>query len=249
MVDFTVDEFKQALPKNLRNSVNPSLISYMATKFSEPDMLETYRENLIGYANVMRDGRFKVSSYVDAVKYVSHKVAGKTNQEAFSITFPEKIKNYAARGSSQSDISSYVSSYNKNKLVQLVYEQSMTPTWIFNQDIFQKAINHQAHLMVNAKSEKVQSDAANSLLTHLKPPEAKKMELEIGIKQDSSIEALKATMAQMAERQKEIIESGAMNAQEIAHQSIKVIDVGEIDEAEVIEQESLDASNKIFEGP
>lgn len=223
----TLDQFKDSLPASLKKSVNQELVDKITQTLSEPDMYETYRENLLSYTHVMQDGKFKVTGYIDAVKYVSHKLMGKTNLDAFSITFPNKIIAWTSNGVSSKDIASYVTAYNKSKLVNLLMEQTLIPSWVLNQDLYQKALNHQAYLMMNAKSEKVQSDAANSILTHLKQPETQKMELQISAKEDGSIAALRESTMQLVEAQKKMILSGMMNAQEIAH--TKVI------EGEVIE--------------
>jgi len=223
----TIDQFKQALPANLKKSVNPSLIAEINKKLNDPDMYETYRENLLGYTHVMKEGKFKVSSYIDAVKYVSYKLMGKTNIDAFSLTFPDKVKRWQTQGVASKDIASYVTAYNKSKLVNLIYEQTLTPFWVINQDVYQKAINTQLELMQTAQSEKVRSDAANSILTHLKPPETKKVELDIGLKEDSAINALRDATAKLAEQQIEAIRSGKQNAQEVAHSSL-LIEEGEV---------------------
>ncbi|MCD1628476.1 hypothetical protein K7I15_01010 [Marinobacter shengliensis] len=223
----TIDQFKQALPATLKKSVNPSLIAEINNKLSDPDMYETYRENLLGYAHVMKEGKFKVSNYIDAVKYVSFKLMGKTNIDAFSLTFPDKIKRWQNQGLASKDIASYVTAYNKSKLVNLIYEQTLTPFWVLNQDVYQKAINTQLELMQSANSEKVRSDAANSILTHLKPPETRKIELDIGVKEDSAINALRDATAKLAEQQMEAIRSGKQNAQEVAHSSL-LIEEGEV---------------------
>jgi hypothetical protein len=223
----TIDQFKQALPANLKKSVNPSLIAEINKKLNDPDMYEIYRENLLSYTHVMKEGKFKVSSYIDAVKYVSFKLMGKTNIDAFSLTFPDKINRWQNQGVASKDIASYVTAYNKSKLVNLIYEQTLTPFWVMNQDVYQKAINTQLELMQTAQSEKVRSDAANSILTHLKPPETKKVELDIGLKQDSTINALKEATAKLAEKEMEAIRSGQMNAQEVAHSSL-LIEEGEV---------------------
>ena len=94
----TVDQFKEALPARVKKSVNQELIDKMNTTLGDPDMYEVYRENLLSYANVMQDGKFKLSSYIDAVKYVSQKLMGKTNMAAFTATFPDKIQDWMARG-------------------------------------------------------------------------------------------------------------------------------------------------------
>src|SRR5699024_3346151 len=99
----------------------------------------------------------------------------------------------------------YVAAYNKNKLVNLIYEQTAIPVWVLNQDLKQKAINQLATLMMTAKSEKVQADAANSLLTHLKTPETTKVQLDIGVQQDDSINSLRTAVQELAAQQRDAI--------------------------------------------
>ena len=213
----TIDQFKTALPDKVKRSVNQELIDQINKTLSEPEMYEAYRDNLLSYTKVMADGRFKIQNYIDAVKYVSHKLMGCSNIDAYTKTFPNKYQNFLAQGVAAKDIASYVTAYNKSKLVNLIFEQTLIPAYVLNQDLYQKALNTQAELMITAKSEKVRCDAANSLLTHLKMPETQKVELEIGMKEDSSIAALRATTLELSRQQRLMMESGAMNAQEIAH--------------------------------
>lgn len=213
----TIDQFKAALPDKVKKSVNQELIDQINKTLAEPELYEAYRDNLMSYTRVMADGRFKIQNYIDAVKYVSHKLMGCSNIDAYTKTFPDKYQNFLAQGVVAKDIASYVTAYNKSKLVNLIFEQTLIPAYVLNQDLYQKALNTQAELMITAKSEKVRCDAANSLLTHLKMPETQKVELEIGVKEDSSIAALRATTLELARQQRLMVESGAMNAQEVAH--------------------------------
>ena len=222
MDPLTPEQFKDALPAKVKKSVNAELINKINTTLADPEMYEAYRDNLISYTRVMNEGRFKLTNYIDAVKYVSHKLAGMTNIKAYSLTFPEKIKRFTAQAVESKDIASYVTAYNKSKLVNLILEQSLVPTWVLNQDLFQKALNTQAELMTTANSEKVRSDAANSLLTHLKQPETKKIELDIGIKKDSSIAALRQSTMELVAQQRLAIEAGVSTAEEIAHSGILI---------------------------
>jgi len=223
MDTLTVEEFKQSLPVNLRKSVNETLINHINTKLSDPDMYDIFRENLLGYCHVMKEGRFKLTGYIDAVKYVSYKLMGKTNILAYSLTFPDKIHHWQTTKVDKKDIASYVTSYNKSKLVNLIYEQTLTPFWVMNQDNYQKAINTQVELMQSARSEKVRADAANSLLAHLKPPETKKIELDFGSKQDSAITALRETTQALVNQQKAALAEGRMDAQQVAHQELRIV--------------------------
>jgi hypothetical protein len=54
------------------------------------------------------------------------------------------------------------------------------------------------------------------------------VELDIGVKEDKSIEALRAATMELAAQQREMIRAGALNAQEVAH--TKVIVDGEYEE-------------------
>lgn len=223
----TVEQFKVALPDKVKKSVNQELIDQINQTLSDPDMYEAYRDNLLSYTQVMQDGRFKVTDYVNAVKYVSHKLMGASNLQAYIKTFPDKYQRFKSQGVADKDIASYVTAYNKSKLVNLIMEQTLIPAWVLNQDLYQKAINKQAELMMTARSEKVQSDAAAHLMNALKPPEVKKVELDIGMKEDSSIAALRASTLELARQQRLMVEAGAMNAQQVAHSKLvgQIIDV------------------------
>ena len=226
MTDITVEQFKEALPARLKKNINTEVIDQINELLADPDMYEQYRDNLMSYTNVMMEGKFKLSSYISAVKYVSHKLMNCTNLLAYTKTFPDKYADFLARGVSSSDISSYVHAYNSSKLVNLIYVQTLTPIAVLNNHMVQQALNVQADLMVNAKSEKVRSDAANSILTHLKLPETQKIELDIGVKGDSSIDALRASTMELVAMQRQMIQSGSMSAGDMA--GSKLIIEGEL---------------------
>tara|TARA_B100001559_G_scaffold315531_1_gene317569 strand:+ start:184 stop:876 length:693 start_codon:yes stop_codon:yes gene_type:complete len=224
MSALTLEQFQRALPDKVKKSVSQDLIDAVNKTLADPEMYEQYRDNLLSYTKVMADGRFKISNYIDAVKYVSHKLLGCSNIDAYMKTFPSKYQGFINQGVTAKDIASYVSAYNKSKLVNLIFEQTLVPHYVLNQDLYQKALNVQAELMVSANSEKVRCDAANSLLTHLKMPETQKVELDVNVKEDSSIQALRETTLALARQQRLMLEAGAMNAQEVAHSKL-VIDV------------------------
>lgn len=216
----TADELRNALPAGMKRSINQELIDQINNTLADPEMYETYRDNLLSYTSVMAEGKFKVTSYVDAVKYVSHKLRGCTNQRAFELTFPAKIQAWVAKGMVPKDISSYISSYNKSKLVNLIYEQTIIPTWVLNQDLYQQALNTQVELMLGANSELVRTTAANSVLTQLKPPESKKIELNVKSTESSAVSELRQATLELVAQQRLMIQSGQMNAQEVAHSQV-----------------------------
>lgn len=216
----TIEQFQEALPEKMKKSVNKEIIDQINKTLSDPELYEQYRDNLLSYTRVMQDGKFKITQYLDAVKYVGFKLMGMTNQEAYSRAFPEKMARFRLQNVAAKDIASYVTAYNKSKLVTLLYEQTMIPTSILNQDLFQKALNVQAELMMTANSEKVRCDAANSLISALKPPETKKVELNVGMREDQSISSLREATLELVAKQKQMLQAGLMDAQQVAHSKV-----------------------------
>lgn len=222
MSQLTLEEFRDAMPAKWKKTVNQELIDQVNSTLSDPTAFEAYRDNLISYTSVMADGKFKIEQYLDAVRYVSFKLLGNTNIDAYIKTFPARYQAHLAAGTSAKDIASYVSAYNKGKLVNLIFEQTIIPSYVLNQDMYQKALNVQCELMLTAHSEKVRSDAANSILTHLKVPEVTKVQLDIGVQENSAIQGLMDTMHGLAAQQQKAIQSGLLNAQQVAHSKIEV---------------------------
>ena len=224
----TVDQFKLALPSHMSSCVNQELIDTVNSALKDPEAMEIYKENLLSFTSVLQQGKFKLSGYVNAVRYVGFKVMGASNKDAYVKTFPDKYQRFLTEGVSEKDIASYITAYNKSKLVNLIFAQAQIPTHILNAPIFQRAINVQADLMINAKSEMVRFNAANSLLTHLKPPEVAKVELDIGISHNSVIDDYEKAMLMMVEKQMELIHQGG-DLKMIANASVKAVDNDIID--------------------
>jgi hypothetical protein len=223
-----LEEVTSVMPRNLRTMVTQEMIDNINNLSLDAEFREQYKANIISYTSVMKEGRFKMSNYLDAVRYVSFKLLGDENITAYCKTFPAKYSAFLARGVTGQTISSYVHAYHSSKLVQLIMGQTMTPTYVLNADLYQKALNVQADLMMTANSEKVRSDAANSILTHLKPPETAKIDISVGLQGDSVIQALRESTQRLVNQQRAMIEQGSMDAQQIAH--TKLVVEGEFEE-------------------
>lgn len=205
----TLGEVQACLPANMKSAASQELVDDLNAIATDPLVAAQIRENFVSYAGVMRDGKFKTEDYLSAIQYVSFKLMGDSNKDAWARAFPQRFALLKARGASEKEISAHVAAYSKGKLVNAILEQSMVPTWVLNADLFQKALNVQADLMQNANSEKVRSDAANSILTHLKRPEAVKGQIDLNIKDSSGMNELKQVLGEMAVRQREMLEQGA----------------------------------------
>ncbi len=244
-MNLTPQTLRDAFPSHLKSLATKELTDKLNTLSSDPEEAQLFRDGLVSYATIMNEGKFKLEDYVNAVIYVSHKMLGCSNQLAWKKTFPQRHQRLVAKGDTEQTISAYVAAYNSNKLVNLILEQTMVPTWVLNADIYQKAINTQFDIMTDTQvSAKVRTEAANSILTHLKRPETKKLEIDLGVREHAGMAELKSTMMQLAQQQRELITQG-VNTQTIAHQPLFVLDP-DADEALVEamadEEESQDES-------
>jgi hypothetical protein len=208
-VPLTVEEVQNALPNHLRSSVTQGMVDNLNTIAADPIMAENIKANFVGYSAILKDGKFKTEEYINAVTYVSFKLMGFTNIESYTRTFPHRYANLVAKGTSAKDISGYVSAYNRGKLPNLIMEQSLVPTWVLNQDLFQKALNVQADLMLNSNSDKVRTDAANSLLVHLKKPETKEFQISMETNESAGIKEMRNMLGELAKQQQDMIKDGA----------------------------------------
>lgn len=221
----TKDQVERSLPANLKSAATQPLVDMLNNIAADPLVAEQVRNNFISYTSVLKDGKFKTEDYVTAVTYVSYKLMGYTNQDAYFKTFPQRHATLLAKGSTSKDISAYVSAYHRGKLVNLIMEQSLVPTWVLNQDLYQRALNTQADLMVNSGSDTVRQQAANSILLHLtKPKEAMNVQLNLDVKESSGMNEMKEALAQMAKQQQQLIAAG-MTAKEIASSTIIDVEV------------------------
>jgi hypothetical protein len=210
----TVQEVSNVVPPNLKSAVTQQLVDNLNQIAADPAVAEQIRNNFVSYSTVLKEGKFKLEDYLSAVMYVSYKLMGQSNVDAYALTHPARYQRLVQMGTSSKDIAAYVTAYNKGKLVNLILEQSLVPTWVLNAHIFQEAINIQADIMRDPTiSPKVRTEAANSLMTHLKRPEAAKAKLDITVKDESGVNELKQALRDLAMKQVDSIQSGTSVAQ------------------------------------
>lgn len=215
-----IDAFKKVVPKGLENSVTPEIVSMINEMLNNEGTRESFRDNIFGYTHVLKEGKFKLEDYVKAIKYVTYKLMDSTNIDAYVKTFPERYQRLVNLGSSDKDISAYVAGYHKTKLVQLILEQVMKPVHLVNMDLYQKALNVQAALMVSSKSDMVKCKAAECLLNMLKAPEKSEVNVNIGLKEDQTLLNLKDTIRELAVIQQQQLTGSTVNLKDVAHSTI-----------------------------
>lgn len=209
MENLSIEQFKRCLPSNLKGNVTDSIVERFNEVLNDPIAREAIADNLLGFTNVISQGKFKLESYLYAVKYVTYKSMGDTNIQAYRKTFPQRVQDLIDKGTPDKDINSMVSAYNKSKLVTLLFESMMIPTYILNQDAFQEAINVQRKLMLDPTVKPlVRCQAAKALMDTLKPPEVKQMELAVSVKETDTVTELRKATTELAKAQIDALRKG-----------------------------------------
>lgn len=204
----TRQQVEQALPANLKSSATQAITDHLNNLVQDPLTAEHIRDNFVTYAVVLSEGKWGLQEYMNAIQYATYKMMGYSNQDAYFRTFPNRQQRFIQEGTSSKDISAYVSQYNKTKLVSAVMEKTLIPVHVLYQDTYHAAIRVQADLMNNASSEKVRTDAANSLLTHLAKPKEVAPAVAITVNQTAEMDAMKQMLAEMAQQQQNLIQLG-----------------------------------------
>lgn len=228
--ELTVPELTAVVPKKLCHKVTQDLVDKVNAVCEDPYEAKALRENIITFSSVL-DGneRYDLEEYLNAATYVSFKLMGMSNYKAYSRTFPERIIRMQSQGYTTDKIGLYVNSYNKTKLVNAIREAALVPVWILNADAYQEAINTQVEIMRTAKSDAVRMKAADSILNHLKRPEATTVDaININVK-SSGLEDLKNSLMQLAEQQRSYIKDGTLTPKQIANMDIIEAQIKEVD--------------------
>jgi hypothetical protein len=210
-----------ALPdKRFRKNVTDVVVDIVNAE-PNSELRRVFRDNTLSYASVLASGRYSLSGYVNAVKFVSYKMMGDKASTAYSKVFPDRYQNLVDSQATGSEIASFADNYGKTALVVKIIEQTIIPTHILNHGTYQLAINVQAELMMSAKSEMVRQKAAECLISNLVAPATSKIEIDVTHK-DESIDQLTAAMRKLSGQQISSIINGNMTPKQIAHSDIRV---------------------------
>lgn len=221
----TVEELKQFYPVKVSNSVLEKAVEVLNGSTEDMDyvLAKEFRDNCISFIDILKNSKSRVSfeDYVNACKFATFKMAGNTDVRAYALTFPDRVRRLEREKKPNSHLYQYANIYAKNKTVTEVLAKLMIPTHVLYQDIFHQAVKTQAELMLDDTiSPKVRSDAANSLMTHLKTPEIKQAEVKIDVGGSGAIEQLAEALGSLSGKQSEMLKSGSYSLKDIREATI-----------------------------
>ena len=219
---------KKLLPKSHRTMLTQDFLDRVEASVSDSKIADTFKDNFITYLSVLKTGKYSMEQYISAVKYISFKLLGYTNIDAYAATFPDRYQRLIDEG--QQQIDAYVAMYNSNKLVVQIYEQTMVPTYVLNAPLHQEALSKLAEMIRDPCIKGMTKvKACETILQYTKAPEVVKGELTIGIEQQDTIEELREATEALANTFKATLERNVKSLKEVAE--------AQIIDAEVVEDE------------
>lgn len=223
----TLDVLKGVTPRKQKSMITQDVVDKINKWNEDPRLLEGYSENVLSYIKVLQDGRFKITDYLNAVRYVSYKMLGFNDIDAYAATFPDRYQKLIDEGLERTEIGAYTNAYKNNKLVAKIFEQTVIPLHVTNNHMGQEALNELMKIGLNGRSEMARVAALSKVLDKTDVPEVKKLQLDIGVEANDAIEELRRAQAKLAEAEYKAITSGSRTVKEVAESIIVEAEVEE----------------------
>lgn len=199
---------------------------------------DEFVEQMLSYRGVMENNSYSMKDYIMALKFCAYLEAEKDNAiEAYKRARANDqwvIERVNAPSGSlpYNELAGAASRYRNRPIVKKILTQADMPLYLMFQGARYEAVAQLAKEMTTAAYSKDRISAADKLLTHVKPPDDVKIELEVGMNAEvkSATERLNEQLMKVAMGQKAQLDAG-MSISEV--QQLK-ISTEKIEDAEVV---------------
>jgi hypothetical protein len=227
----SMEDIQAAIPSR-KNAVTDEVVELINKSLSEPEFQgESLLQTATTYESVLRTSKASIKDYLYAIKFVAYMVSMDDNYtEAYKKTFFDRefVKERLTEPTGTTkykELTSAASRYRKSKLVVDILTLSQVPLDLMFTGYRYKAIGILADVMENARYDRDKINAAKELLAATKGSENMKIELDVGVRENSAVQQLQEQLAVMAGKQKMLLESGAANLLEFGAMKVKADDV------------------------
>lgn len=216
---FELEAIRKLVPKNQKSMITQEFVDTLEGSVKDSMIAEQFKDNFITYLNVLTSAKYRMDDYINAVKYVSFKLLGYSNIDAYASVFPERYQRLVDEG--QTQIEAFASMYNKNKLVIKIFEQTIVPTHVLNAPLHQEALSTLAGMISDPSVRGMTKvKACEAILHYTKAPEVIEGKLTIGIEQQDTIASLREVTEQLAATYKIALEGGQKSLKQLAEETI-----------------------------
>ncbi|MCK5613300.1 hypothetical protein KAR91_66125 [Candidatus Pacearchaeota archaeon] len=214
--DLTVEDLKAKFPAK-KATVTQELADLINSASNDPIFNgDEFIKTLADYQTCMIETSSSIKEYVNAIKFCAYLESEDGclyqayKKARCNDDFVKERENDPVDSTGYNAIIAASSRYRKNPLVKKILTQADMPLYLMFQGARYKAVALLAREMEDAAYSKDRINAADKLLSHVKPPENMDIELTIGPSAEaiSIQDNLSAQLALMAANQKKLLASG-----------------------------------------
>lgn len=230
------EEIQKRLPSR-KNTITDEIVDIINKSQTEPEFQgESLLQTATTYEKVMQQNRVGIKEYLNALRFCAYLISMDDNiTEAYKKTFADRDfvldRLDADVGSvGYNELTSAASRFRRSKLVVDILTVSQIPLELMFTGARYKAVMVLADIMETSRYDRDRINAADKLLTHTASKDIK-IDLDIGVKESSAVVSLQNQLAELAARQKLMLEAGATDLDKLG--AMKVVD--EVEDAEIVE--------------
>jgi len=210
----TFDDLQQAFPSR-KNSITQEVVDVINASTQDPEFQGTsLLKDAITYEAVLQRNKASILEYVNALKFCAFMISLEDNYtEAYKRVFNDRAfvkerANQPTNSVKYKELTSAASRYRRTKLVVDILTVSQAPLEMMFGGARMQAVGVLADLMMSAQYDKDRINAAKELLLATKGADNMKIELDVGIKENSMQDMLHKQLSELASNQKALLESG-----------------------------------------
>jgi len=230
------EEIQKRLPSR-KNTITDEIVDIINKSQTEPEFQgESLLQTATTYEKVMQQNRVGIKEYLNALRFCAYLISMDDNiTEAYRKTFADRDfvldRLDADVGSvGYNELTSAASRFRRSKLVVDILTVSQIPLDLMFTGARYKAVMVLADIMETSRYDRDRINAADKLLTHTASKDIK-IDLDIGVKESSAVVSLQNQLAELAARQKLMLEAGATDLGKLG--AMKVVE--EVEDAEVVD--------------
>ena len=235
----TIDDVKEAVPIR-KGTITQEIVDVFNASMKEPEFQgESLLQSAVTYQKALEGKRVGMMEYLDAIKFCAYMTAMEDNYtEAYKKTFQRRdfVKarlSVPTDSTAYTELTSAASRYRRSKLVVDILTYSQAPMHLLYRGYQYKAVEVLHDTMLTAKLDRDKINAAKELLAATKAPENMKIELDVGVKENSLQEDLNRQLTELALQQKALLEKG------VAIKDVQKVGV-KLDKEDILEGEVVD---------
>lgn len=219
---------KQMLPSK-KGVITQEAVDIINRSLNEPEFQgESLAQTAMLYEKVLKGSRVSVVEYLNAIRFCAYMTTNEENYtEAYKKVFWDRPfvkerKDLPTDDPKYCELTSAASRYRRSKLVVDILTVSQVPLDMLFAGQRYKALGVLVDVMENGRLDRDRVNAAKEILAATAGADHVKIELDVGIKEDSAVKQLNDQLNEIAANQRNMMSRGVVDLNTVG--SMKVIE-------------------------